>query len=156
MWRKTAGPRVGLIAADALEDGRAVVQAVREDVDLRVLPGDELAVVPDELRFDHCARFPSLEVREHGRRRRVGARLAAEVSRPQTVCERPVDGRFYRGGLRLKPEPVAQQQRDREEHRERVRDAPAGDVGRGAVHGLEQARARRRRATRWAASRSSR
>ena len=58
MWRKIAGPRVGLVAADALEDARAVVQAVREHVDLGVLPGDELAVVPDQLRFDHCRPLP--------------------------------------------------------------------------------------------------
>ena len=51
---------LGLVAADALEYAGAVVQAVREHVDLGVLPGDELPVLPDELRFDHAASFPSL------------------------------------------------------------------------------------------------
>ena len=44
---------LGVVAADALEDAGAVVQAVREYVDLRVLPGDELAVHPDEVRLLH-------------------------------------------------------------------------------------------------------
>src|ERR1019366_3253254 len=43
---------------DPLEDPRAVVQAVRQDVNLGVLPGDELPVVPDDLRFDHSAQLP--------------------------------------------------------------------------------------------------
>jgi len=37
-------PAIGLIAADPFEDACAVVQAVREDVNLGVLPGDELPV----------------------------------------------------------------------------------------------------------------
>ena len=52
MWsvrRKTAGPVVGLVGADALEHAHAVVQGVGEDVDLGVVPGDELAVHPDLL-----------------------------------------------------------------------------------------------------------
>ena len=44
---------VGLVAADALEDARAVVQAVRPDVDRRVGPVDELAVHPDLLGLAH-------------------------------------------------------------------------------------------------------
>jgi hypothetical protein len=47
------GPDLGVVAADALEDAGAVVQAVREYVDLRVLPGDELPVQPDEVRLLH-------------------------------------------------------------------------------------------------------
>src|ERR1044072_6706613 len=42
-----AAPR--LVAAYALEDGRAVVEDVRHDGDARVVPRDELAVVPDLL-----------------------------------------------------------------------------------------------------------
>ena len=39
---------VGLgVAADALEDRRAVVDDVGHDVNLRLIPGDELSVVPD-------------------------------------------------------------------------------------------------------------
>ena len=45
--RKTAGPFVGLVRADALEDARPVVQPVRADVNRRVGPVDELAVHPD-------------------------------------------------------------------------------------------------------------
>jgi hypothetical protein len=39
-----------LIAADALKNGRSIVDDVGHDVNLRILPGDELAVVPDVLR----------------------------------------------------------------------------------------------------------
>src|SRR5439155_13005528 len=44
---------LGVVAADALEDARAVVQAVREYVDLCVLPCGELAVHPNEVRGLH-------------------------------------------------------------------------------------------------------
>ncbi len=40
---------LGLVGADALEDARAVVQRVREDVNPRVRPRDELTVHPDLL-----------------------------------------------------------------------------------------------------------
>ena len=43
----------GLVAADALEDTRAVVEPVHADVDLRVGPVDELAVHPDRLCLAH-------------------------------------------------------------------------------------------------------
>src|SRR5262249_16851475 len=39
----------GLVAPDALENAGSVVQSVREDVDLGVLPGDEFAVLPNQL-----------------------------------------------------------------------------------------------------------
>ena len=47
---------LGLVAADALEDAGAVVQPVAEHVDLRVLPGHELAVLPDQLSLLHGRR----------------------------------------------------------------------------------------------------
>ena len=47
--RNTAGPAIGLVRADALEHAGAVVQRVREDVDLGVVPRNELAVHPDLL-----------------------------------------------------------------------------------------------------------
>src|SRR6185437_5885282 len=47
------GADLGVVAADALEDARAVVEPVREYVNLRVLPLDELAVHPDEVRLLH-------------------------------------------------------------------------------------------------------
>ena len=40
---------LGVVAAHAVEHAGAVVQAVREDVDLGVLPGDEFSIHPDEL-----------------------------------------------------------------------------------------------------------
>src|SRR6185312_1020061 len=43
----------GVVAAHALEDARAVVEPVREYVNLRVLPFDELPVHPDEVRLLH-------------------------------------------------------------------------------------------------------
>jgi hypothetical protein len=47
------GTDLGVVAADPLEDARAVVQSVGEHVNLRVLPGDELPVHPDEVRLLH-------------------------------------------------------------------------------------------------------
>ena len=52
-WRKIAVPRVGLVGAHALEHAGSVVQAVAEYVYLRVLPGNEFSVVPDEVRLLH-------------------------------------------------------------------------------------------------------
>ena len=44
-----------VVAADALEDARAVVEAVSADVNARIVPVDELAVHPDLLGgFHHC------------------------------------------------------------------------------------------------------
>jgi hypothetical protein len=51
------GADLGLVGADALEHARSVVQAVRQDVDLGVLPGDELPVHPDEVGLVHCRSF---------------------------------------------------------------------------------------------------
>ena len=55
--RRAGGIQVRLVAAHALEHARAVVQAVRQDVDLGVLPGDEFSVHPDEVGglHGHCA-----------------------------------------------------------------------------------------------------
>ncbi len=47
---------LGLVAAHALEDAGAVVQGVAEDVDFGVLPGHELAVMPDQLCLLHVGR----------------------------------------------------------------------------------------------------
>ena len=51
---------LGLVGADPLEDARAVVQAVRADVDGRVAPVDQLAVHPDLLRLAHLRLVPSV------------------------------------------------------------------------------------------------
>ncbi len=48
LWEAEDAGAVGLgVAADAFEDGRAVVDDVAHDVDVGFFPGDELAVVPD-------------------------------------------------------------------------------------------------------------
>ena len=47
------GATGGLVGADALEHAGSVVQAVAEYVHLRVLPGNEFSVVPDEVRLLH-------------------------------------------------------------------------------------------------------
>ena len=69
-------------------------------------------------------------------------RVAPQVGRAQAVGQRPVDGRFYRRRLVFHSESVAQHHRRREEHRQRVGGAGAGDVGRRAVDRLEHARVR--------------
>jgi hypothetical protein len=46
-------PDLRVVAADALEHTGAVVQTMREYVNLGVLPFDELAVHPDEIRLLH-------------------------------------------------------------------------------------------------------
>ena len=51
-----------LVAADALEDAGAVVEAVRADVDLASRPVDELAVHPDLLGLAPCASSGSRDV----------------------------------------------------------------------------------------------
>ena len=124
---------LGLVGADALEDAGAVVERVGQYVDLRVLPGDELAVHPDEVRLLHVSSSSTAASRFGGRCR------AAQVGGPQTGLQGPIDGRFYPRRVVLPGESVPQHQRGREEHRERVGDPLAGDVGRRAVDGLEQA-----------------
>ena len=43
----------GVVDPDSLEDTRTVVECVCEDMDLRILPVDELAVQPDLFRLVH-------------------------------------------------------------------------------------------------------
>ena len=58
------GRAVGrLIRPLALEPPGSVMEPVRQYVDLRVLPGDELSVVPDEVSLLHLS--GSLEVFEY-------------------------------------------------------------------------------------------
>ena len=63
-------PALGRVAADALEDAGAVVEAVARDVDLGVRPVHELAVHPDLLGLLHC--------RNSSRRRRCPGRTARD------------------------------------------------------------------------------
>ena len=86
------GTALGVVAALALEDARAVVQRVRQYVHLRVLPCDELAVHPDEVRGLHVV--PSSEAREDGLHGVLGGRFTAEIRRPEPALERAVYGRF--------------------------------------------------------------
>jgi hypothetical protein len=46
-------PGIGLVAANPLEHAGAVVEPVRTDMDLGVVPVDELAVHPDFLGGSH-------------------------------------------------------------------------------------------------------
>ena len=122
-WRNTAGPDLGVVAADALEDARAVVQAVRQYVNLRVLPCDELAVHPDEVRLLHVVLpyaggralpgWPRRSSRRH-RGRGCAARRAAPGPRP--ILGRPPRHR--------KPRPWRSSIATDEEHRQRVGDRP--------------------------------
>ena len=82
-----AGPRFGLVGADALEDPGAVVQAVRADVDRRVRPVHELAVHPDLLGLVHVGRLLAVG-RRNGTARRAELPGYSETS---AVCAR-VDG----------------------------------------------------------------
>ena len=154
------GPELGLVGADALEDAGAVVEAVAEYVDLGVVPCDELTVHPDRLGLPHfalLARFSegrlwrmtdapvaASERGDHGFGHLRGAdpALAAgageEVRGPQPVAERGLDGGLDPIGVGAPVEAVAEHHRHREEGRERVRDALAGDVGRRAVDRLEE------------------
>ncbi len=129
---------LGVVAAHALEDAGAVVQAVRQDVDLGVLPGDEFSVHPDEVGGLHvhlapirgCRALPGSPARCLPRRpdrrcagpRRVRASTAdstaaASLSKPRPWRSIIAAERNIASGLAT-PLP--------------------GDVGRGAVHGLEQ------------------
>ena len=52
--RKIAGPAGQFVAANAFEDRRAVVDDVRHDVNGRVVPVDQFAVVPDFIGLLDC------------------------------------------------------------------------------------------------------
>src|SRR5665647_1566246 len=56
-------PFDGLVAADAFEDARAVVERVREDVDLGLAPGHKRAVHPDllHLSYGHRSSLPACQ-----------------------------------------------------------------------------------------------
>ena len=101
------GAAVGLVGPDALEHACAVVEGVREYVYLRVLPGDELAVHPDEVRGVHVLP-PFSEVGEDRLRGVLRSGVAAEVRGTEARLEGCVDGGFYPGGFRLPTESIAQ------------------------------------------------
>ena len=65
----------------------------------------------------------------------------AEVRR-RRLLDRPRHGRLDRARERGLTEAVLEQQRERAQHRRRVRGSGSGDVGRRAVHRLEDARVR--------------
>src|SRR5262249_47954974 len=56
LMAKDRRPALGVVAADPLEDPCAVVEPVREHVHIRLVPPDELAVLPDQLRLLHESR----------------------------------------------------------------------------------------------------
>ena len=127
---------LGLVATHAVEHARAVVQPVREDVDLGVLPGDEIAVHPNEIGWVHWPWAP-LEVVENRPARPPRARVTAKVGRAQPSVEDAVHSRFYSRGLACQAESVLEHHRRGQEHRQRVGDPTARDVRRRAVHRLE-------------------
>ena len=97
------GAALGLIAADPLEDAGAVVQAVAEHVRPGLVPGHELAVLPDQLSGLHRLRSMPARRRSFHPCRRLHLRLppgrgcagrARARRRPQTrSARRPRAGR---------------------------------------------------------------
>ena len=86
--RRTA---LGLIGPDALEDARPVMHRVREYVYLRVLPGDELSVQPDEVSGVHVL---LLEIGEYRPGGGLCRGVASQVRGPEAIPECAIDGRF--------------------------------------------------------------
>ena len=84
---------LGVVRPDALEHARAVVQGVGQYVYLRVLPGDELAVQPDEVRGvgTYCPPFRGSRGRPVWRppwwRRRRGPESGGQ---PRAQCRSPI------------------------------------------------------------------
>ena len=122
-----------LVGADALEHAGAVVQRVGEDVDLRLVPVDEVPVHPD-LRGRRDRHGVSLATRRgdrvtHGRGA-TGDRLGARGADPI-------------GGVGLAEE--VEHQRGRQDRGTGIGDPLAGDVGRRAVDRLEHRRPGARR-----------
>src|SRR5580693_4393216 len=74
------------VAAHAFEDRRAVVDDVRHDVDGRVVPVDELAVVPDLVGLLDC-HADSLRITDHYIRASCGDRLL--WGQPPSAVRRP-------------------------------------------------------------------
>ena len=104
---------LGLVGADALEDPGAVVQRVREHVDLGVGPGDQRAVHPDRVHLgDRGHRLPPrvLSPGREGGEDRVchlgrwsgSSRRARRCRR----CARPARGPSRRPSLRRAPRPA--------------------------------------------------
>ena len=148
---------LGVVAAHALEDARAVVQAVREYVDLRVLPGDELPVHPDEVRLLHVVLLLVAGARALPRVASAVRRVAAEVAGAQARRRARGPPPILGPRPRLASEAVAQQ------HRGATGTSPAGWRSPGPrCRAPSRGRARRRPgaprrpATRSAASRASR
>src|SRR5437660_10200931 len=97
------GTLVGLVRTHTLEHAGAVVKPVRQYVHLGVLPGNELSVVPDEVRLVHDCSLQMLEDFPGSLR---GGRAAPQVMRAQPLGQRPIDGRFYRRRLLVHAESV--------------------------------------------------
>src|SRR5579864_223899 len=93
-----AMPRV--VGPFALEDAGAVVQAVGQDVDLGLIPGDDLSVVPDQLHLFH-ARLLKDAVGPPGWPQRY------RLDPPDLMCAAPRPARYRRPILPPPPGPPA-------------------------------------------------
>ena len=116
---------LGVVAAHAVEHAGAVVQPVREDVDLGVLPGDEISVHPDEVGGLHVHCAPDSRCSSTAL-----VACAVPASPPRSGVRRPAverafNGRFYSRRLAFQTESVPQHHRRGEEHRQRVGHAAA-------------------------------
>ena len=148
MWRKTAVPLLGLVGADALEDARAVVEAVAEYVDRWRRPMRRTRRSSRSTRPASTVVAP-LHDWSQDEPRRVGhlGRVVAVAARGRRCAarRRARDRRAVRRRPRPQPSPWRSMHGRREDGGERVGDALAGDVGRRAVDRLEDARAAVRR-----------
>src|SRR5205814_107576 len=144
---------LGVVGPDALEDAGAVVEAVREYVDLGVLPGDEVSVHPDEVGLVHVNLLGAVRARPGWPRPSWPPRPGPGCEdrqrardRPRILERRPPPAYRVRGGAssrRTGTSPggwPAPSRRCRAPSRAPARTVPA----------------RRRRARHWEAGRSSR
>jgi len=107
---KDRRPLIAVVAADALEDSGSVVKTMTQYVDLRLVPGDEIAALPDVLSLLHLflllgigeRRMVTLprELREDCRSHFFGADLAfafsagKDVRGAKSTSKNIVDGIF--------------------------------------------------------------
>ncbi len=107
---KDRRPELAVVAADALKDAGAVVQTMRKDMDLGVLPGKELSVHPYEVACVHLV-VSRLELLEHCSRRLDSTGRTPEIGGSQARVKRTFNSRFYSRGLAFQTKAMTQHQR---------------------------------------------